>query len=72
MEDLDLTPLVGKADRDLLVQGMQALHTQRVAAWNAQNAYANRTGQIALGQAAFGIDEAAAMLRRMGAGASVL
>jgi hypothetical protein len=72
METLDLAGLVGQEDRDLLVQGMQALHAQRVAAWNAQNAYANRSGQVALNSAAFGIDEAARMLRRLGSAPSSL
>lgn len=65
---LNLESLIGKVDRDLLVQGMQALHAQRIAAWNSQNAFAFRTGQAALNQAAFGIEEAANMLRRLGAG----
>lgn len=69
---MNLEELVGKADRDLLVQALQALHAQRVSAWNAQNAYANRTGQAPLNADVFGIDEAAAMLRRLGAGPSVL
>jgi hypothetical protein len=72
MNELDLATLIGQADRELLVQGMQALHAQRVAAWNAQNSYAHKAGQVALNQAAFGIDETAAMLRRLGAGPSVL
>lgn len=70
MEELDLTNLIGKADRDLLVQGIQALHAQRVAAWNSQNAFAHRTNQVVLNQAAFGIDEAVQMLRRLGAAPS--
>jgi hypothetical protein len=72
MEQLDLEALIGKADRDLLVQGMQALHSQRLAAWHAQNAFANRVGQPAIDQASFGLDEAAQMLRRLGAAPSVL
>lgn len=68
---LDLEKLVGKADRDLLVQGMQALHDQRVAAWKSQNAHAQLTGQMTLNQEAFGIDHAAAMLRRLGASPSL-
>ena len=72
MTELDLNTWLGQADRDLLVQGVQALHAQRVAAWNSQNAHANLTGQVALNPGAFGIDEAASMLRRLGAGPSVL
>lgn len=72
MNELDLAALMGQADRDLLVQGMQALHAQRVAAWSAQNSYAHRSGQVALNQAAFSIDEAVTMLRRLGAGPSIL
>lgn len=67
MAKLDLEKLIGKADRDLFVLGMQALHAQRVAAWNAQNAHAHLTGQTALNAVAFGLDAAAAMLRRLGA-----
>ncbi len=67
---LDLESLVGKADRDLLVHGMQALHAQRLAAWNSQNAFALRTGQVAVDRSAFGLDEASDMLRRLGAAPS--
>ncbi len=59
-----------KADRDLLVQGMQALYAQRLAAWNSQNAYASRTGQVVFNRAAFGLDEAYDMLSRLGAAPS--
>lgn len=72
MPELDLTAWLGQADRDLLVQAVQALHAQRVAAWHSQNAHANLVGQVALNPGAFGIDEAAAMLRRIGAAPSVV
>lgn len=72
MKELDLERLIGKADRDMLVHGMQALHEQRVAAWKSQNAYARSTGQVVLDQAAFGIDAAASMLQRLGAAPSSL
>lgn len=67
---LDLKALVGEADRTILVAGLQALHRERVAAWNAATSVANIRGELAPGMEPFGLDEAAEMLRRVGAAPS--
>lgn len=65
--------LIGSApERDLLVTALQALHRERVAAWNAQTSWANQNGHEALQSNAFGIDQVSTALRRIGAAASPL
>lgn len=59
--------LLATTGRDLLVRALQALHRERVAAYNAQNSFAYSSGQTALNEAAFGIAEVVAMLRAAGA-----
>lgn len=66
--ELDLKDVVGKADRDLLVAGLQALHRERVGAWNAQCAFAFRMGREPMPRESFGIDEVVGLLRRIGSG----
>lgn len=66
-EPIDLTDMVGKEDRDLIVTAMQALHRERVSAWNSATSYAHQHGMDAPGMELFGINEAATMLRRIGA-----
>lgn len=64
--------LLASTGRNLLIRGLQALHRERVAAYNAQTSYACGSGQAALNEAAFGIAEVAAMLRAAGAAPSSL
>lgn len=68
--ELDLKALVGEADRTLLVAGLQALHRERVAAWSAATSVAIIRGEKQPAMELFGIDEAAAILRRVGAAPS--
>lgn len=68
--ELDLKALVGDADRTMLVAGLQALHRERVAAWNAALSVAIIRNEKQLDRAQFGIDEVAGMLRRVGAAPS--
>lgn len=68
--ELDLKAFVGEADRTLLVAGLQALHRERVAAWNAAVSVAIIRGEKQPGMELFGIDEASTMLRRVGAAPS--
>lgn len=66
-EKLDLNALVDAKDRTLLVAGLQALWRERVAARNSMESVASINGQPLANDAMFGIDEVAAMLRRVGA-----
>lgn len=68
--ELDLKAIVGEADRTMLVAGLQALHRERVAAWNAAVSVAIIRGDKQPAMELFGIDEASAMLRRVGAAPS--
>lgn len=68
--DLDLKAIVSDADRTILVAGLQALHRERVAAWNAAVSVAIIRGERQPGMELFGIDEAATILRRVGAAPS--
>lgn len=68
--ELDLKSLVTEADRTLLVAGLQALHRERVAAWNAAVSVAIIRGEKQPAMELFGIDEVATMLRRVGAAPS--
>lgn len=67
---LDLKALVGDQDRTILVAGLQALHRERVAAWNAATSVASIRGEMPPSMEPFGLDEAAEMLRRVGAAPS--
>jgi len=49
---------------------MQALWCERVAAFNTAANYATQAGSTVPGSESFGIDEAALMLRRLGAAPS--
>ncbi len=68
--ELDLKALVGDADRTILVAGLQALHRERVAAWHAAVSVAIIRNEAHPAMEQFGIDEVAAMLRRVGAAPS--
>lgn len=65
--ELDLKALVSDADRTMLVAGLQALHRERVAAWNAAVSVAIIRNEKQPAMEQFGIDEVAGMLRRVGA-----
>lgn len=69
-KELDLKALVGDADRTMLVAGLQALHRERVAAWNAAVSVAIIRNEKQPAMEQFGLDEVAGMLRRVGAGPS--
>lgn len=69
-KELDLKALVGEADRTMLVAGLQALHRERVAAWNAAVSVAIIRNEKQPAMEQFGLDEVAGMLRRVGAGPS--
>ena len=68
--ELDLKALVGAADRTLLVAGLQALWRERVAARNSAISVAIIQGQVQPKDEMFGIEEVAAMLRRVGSAPS--
>lgn len=68
--ELDLKALVGESDRTMLVAGLQALHRERVAAWNAAVSVAIIRNAKQPGIEQFGIDEVSEMLRRVGAAPS--
>lgn len=68
--ELNLKALVSDADRTMLVAGLQALHRERVAAWNAAVSVAIIRNEKQPAMEQFGIDEAAGMLRRVGAAPS--
>lgn len=68
--ELDLKALVGEEDRTLLVAALQALHRERVAAWNAAVSVAIIRGDTQPAMEQFGIDEVSTMLRRVGAAPS--
>lgn len=68
--ELDLKSLVGETDRTLLVAGLQSLHRERVAAWNAAVSVAIIRGEKQPAMEQFGIDEVSTMLRRVGAAPS--
>lgn len=68
--ELDLKALVSGADRTMLVAGLQALHRERVAAWNAAVSVAIIRNEKPPAMEQFGIDEVAGMLRRVGAAPS--
>lgn len=65
--ELNLEALVSASDRDLLIAGLQALHRERVAAWNSAISVAILAGREQPGWEVFGLAEAAEMLRRVGA-----
>jgi hypothetical protein len=67
---LDLRTLVSEDDRTLLVAGLQALFRERSAAWNAAVSVAIIRGHEQPASELFGLDEAAEMLRRVGAAPS--
>lgn len=67
-EPINLTELVGKKDRDLLVTGLQALHRERLTAFKTVADYASQQGLEAPNIIDFGVGEVAEMLRRVGAG----
>jgi hypothetical protein len=69
-DELDLRELVSESDRSLLVAGLQALYRERNAAWNAAISVAILRGQKQPEAELFGLEEAAAMLRRVGAAPS--
>lgn len=68
--ELDLKALVGDADRTLLVAGLQSLHRERVAAWNAAVSVAIIRGERQPSMEMFGIDEVSGILHRVGAAPS--
>lgn len=68
--EFDVTALTGKADRNLLVAALQALHRERVTAWNSATTVAILRGTTAPPREMFGMDEVADMLRRFGAAPS--
>jgi hypothetical protein len=68
--ELDLRALVSDEDRTLLVAGLQALHRERVAAYNAAVSVAIIRGDQQPGRELFGLSEASDMLRRVGAAPS--
>lgn len=63
---INLTALVGQADRDLLVTGLQALWRERVTAWNCACSVVPH-GMSAPDRNDFGIAEVDDLLRRLGA-----
>lgn len=65
--ELDLRTMVGEADRTLLVAGLQAMHRERLAAYNAAVSVAIIRGDRHPPKAMFGLDEVQTMLRRVGA-----
>ncbi|ADC45351.1 MULTISPECIES: hypothetical protein [Cupriavidus] len=65
--ELELRTMVGEADRTLLVAGLQALHRERLAAYNAAVYVAFIRGELHPPMAMFGLDEVHTMLRRVGA-----
>ena len=67
---LDLKTLVGEADRTILVAGLQALHRERLAAWNAAISVAIIRGDEQPARELFGLSEVSGMLRRVGAAPS--
>ncbi|MEL7968091.1 hypothetical protein AAG587_17110 [Vreelandella neptunia] len=69
-EPIDLTNMVGTEDRDLIVAAIQALHLERVAAWNSATSFAHLHGKDAPDMELFGINEAVGMLHRLGAAPS--
>lgn len=62
-----LTVLLSRPGRDLVVTGLQALHRERVAAWNAASVVAFSRDQAAPDMEMFGLDEVSDMLRKLGA-----
>lgn len=72
-DPIDLTSLIGQEDRDFIVVALQALWRERVAARNACEAVSHTTPHeqkafdLVNGEALFGIEAAAQMLRRVGA-----
>lgn len=70
MPEIDLSALVGEADRTILVAGLQALHRERRAAWNSAVSVAILRGKPQPARELFGLDEASEMLRRVGAAPS--
>ena len=65
--NLDLHAFMAKDDRALIVTALQALHRERVSAWNAVQDVASLRGNKSPPRELFGIDEVAEMLRRVGA-----
>ncbi|CAN7780789.1 hypothetical protein LJR296_007987 [Cupriavidus necator] len=65
--ELNLRAMVGEADRALLVAGLQALHRERLAAYNAAASVAIIRGEPQPSMNMFGLDEVQAILRRVGA-----
>lgn len=68
--ELDLKALVGDADRTMLVAGLQALHRERVAAWNSAVSVAIIRNEKQPDREQFGLNEVTEMLRRVGASPS--
>ncbi|AOZ11158.1 hypothetical protein [Cupriavidus malaysiensis] len=67
---LDLQSLLEEADRLILVAGLQALLRERIAAYNTAISVAIGRGAPQPARSMFGLDEAHAMLRRVGAAPS--
>ena len=64
----DLTvPAQDQLSRDLIVTALQALHRERVSAWNSADRYAADRGLLAPEKALFGIDDVGESLRLLGA-----
>lgn len=68
--ELDLKALVSDDDRTMLVAGLQALHRERVAAWNVAVSVAIIQNEKQPDREQFGLNEVTEMLRRVGAAPS--
>ena len=69
-EQILLTDMLGKQRRDPIVAGLQALHRERVAAWDTTAAIAFSKGEKPLSRELFSTDEVAELLRIIGAAPS--
>jgi hypothetical protein len=66
MQEIDLEALLGKADRRLIVLGLQALHRERVAAWKALCSIADEHGKVPPDMETFAFNEPENLLKRLG------
>lgn len=64
---IELAELIGQDNRDLIVTAVQALHRERVRAWNTAREHAELAGGTPPSQDVFGLPEVNSMLRRLGA-----
>lgn len=62
---IDLNALVGPKERELFVNGLQALHRERLAAFHVASRLCFGTQRVPDRQQ-FGLEEVAALLKRVG------